>query len=522
MHARAPSVRTPCRAPIRSRRSAVLLFLLAAAVPSAAAAPKGDPRAFETLLAPPVSVEGEPAERWTLEQRMAHWKVPGVSIAVIRDGKVAWARGYGVLQAGRPEKVDTETVFSVGSVSKVGTAAAALRLVDAGKLALDRNVNDYLTRWKVPDNPYTAVRPVTLRGLMSHSAGLTVHGFGDFQPGEKLPTVIDTLEGRPPAKHEPVRVTLVPGTQFRYSGGGTTVEQLLIEETTGLDFPAATRQLVFEPLGMRRSTYENPLPPEHGNIAKAHGEDGSPQALPRGYEAMPEMGASGLWTTPSDYARLVIAFIDSYRGRPGSFLSAPLARQLLSEVGRSQVGLGPFLDGEGMDRRFSHGGANDSYRAWMEGHPGTGNGLVIFTNGTNGGELAGEIRAAIALAEGWSPGLSKSQRRRVPPLALSPQELEEKAGVYEVQEPLRTLEFRNRGSGVAYQVVHRDGRLYLRQGADRNVRLIPIDASRFLREDDDTHAYEFVRGYDGTVGRLIVHGDSADFTEAVKVGAAAR
>ncbi len=522
MHSVDPSVRRRRRRMPAGAVRATCLSLLLGAVPLLAAAQgRSDPRAFETLLAPPVGVAGEPAQRWTLQERMAHWKVPGVSIAVIRDGKVAWARGYGVLQVGAPEKVDTQTVVSVGSVSKVGAAAVALRLVDAGQLALDRNVNDYLTRWKVPDNQYTAVRPVTLRGLMSHSAGLTVHGFGDFQPGEQLPTVIDTLEGRPPAKHEPVRVTLVPGTQFRYSGGGTTVEQLLIEEVTGLDFPAAARRHVFEPLGMGRSSYENPLPPEHGNIAKAHGEDGSPQALPRGYEAMPEMAASGLWTTPSDYAKLVIAFIESYRGRSGSFLSAPLARQMLTEVGRSQAGLGPFLDGEGVDRRFSHGGANDSYRAWMEGHPATGNGLIIFTNGTNGSQLAAEIRRAIALAEGWSPGLSLSHRRTVAPLALSAQELEEKAGVYEVLEPLRLPEFRNRGSGVAYRVAHRDGRLLLAGRGDGS-RLIPIDASRFVSEDDETRVYEFVRGYDGKVSRLVVRGMSDDFTEAEKVGAPAR
>ena len=328
-------------------------------------------RTFEAALRPAVSVVGQPEERWTIAERMAHWKVPGLSITVIRDGKLAWAKGYGVLQAGGSEKVNAETVFSIGSVSKVGAAAVTLRLLDAGRLDLDRDVNGYLKRWKIPANGYTAVRPVTLRALLSHSAGLTVHGFSDFQPGDPLPSAIDTLEGRAPATNEPVRVIFTPGTRYQYSGGGTTVEQVVIEEITGLGFAAAAHRYVLEPLGMSRSTYENPLPEAQGNIAKAHDEQGRPVALPRGYEAMPEMAASGLWTTPTDYAKLIVALIESYRGK-GSFLRTDTARQMMTEAACSPVGLGPFLDGDGLERsllpfgreRFipRHDGGSSGYR----------------------------------------------------------------------------------------------------------------------------------------------------------------
>jgi CubicO group peptidase (beta-lactamase class C family) len=340
--------------------------------------------------------------RWTLEERMAHFRVPGVSIAVLDDGKVAWAKGYGVLQVGGSEPVDTETVFSVGSVSKVGAAAATLRLVDSGRLGLDRPVNDYLSAWQVPENELTAQVPVTLRRIMSHTAGLTVHGFADFQPDEDLPTTVQILESSGPAKNPAVFVDLLPGSEFRYSGGGVTVEQLVVEETMETDFPTAARMLVFEPLGMSRSTYENPVPASHGNIAKAHDGLGRPTALPRGYEAMPETAASGLWTTPTDYAKLVIAFIEAYNGAEDPFISHELAEDVMMRVAPSQFGLGPEIAGEAGMLRFRHGGANNSYKAYMEGHLVTGDGVIVFTNGTRGHQLYAEIIRAVAAAEGWS------------------------------------------------------------------------------------------------------------------------
>lgn len=330
----------------------------------------------------------------SIAERMEYYGVPGMSIAVIRDGKILWAKGYGVLQAGKNEPINTETVFSVGSVSKVGTAVTALRLVQQGQLELDRNVNDYLTKWQVPENQYTRRQPVTLRRIMSHTAGLTVHGFADFQPGERLPSTVQILEGSGPAKNRPIRVDIPIGSRFRYSGGGTTVEQLMIEEVTDKAFPEAVGGLVFRPLNMSRSSYQNPLPASHGNIAKAHDRNGNPRALPRGYEAMPEAGASGLWTTPSDIAKMLIAVMDSHAG-DSKFLSKEIVADMMSPVSPSEYGLGPRLSNQRGQTRFSHGGANDSYRAHFEGYLESKSGLVILTNGNRGTELIREIRESL-------------------------------------------------------------------------------------------------------------------------------
>jgi CubicO group peptidase (beta-lactamase class C family) len=470
-------------------------------------------RAAETGLRDAVEVQGGVQERWTIADRMKHWGVPGVSVAVIRDGKVAWAKGYGLKQAGTTDKIDTDTVFSVGSVSKVGAASVTLRLVDAGQLDLDRDVNEYLTRWKIPPNSFSSARPVTLRGILSHTAGLNVHGFPDFKPDAPVPTILETLQGKAPAVTEPVQVTHLPGTKLVYSGGGTTIEQLIIEERTGLDFPAAARRHVFDPLGMKRSTYQNPLPASHGNIAKAHDRDGKPTALPRGWETMPELAASGLWTTPSDYAKLMIALMDSYQGDANSFLTQELAVQMMTEVGPSRAGLGPFLDGQGLSRRFAHSGSNDSYKAYIEGYPAKGDGLVIFTNGRRGFRVINELRRAIAIAEGWPfTGVTA-----VPAVTLSVPQLAELTGLYMVAPAGGVVNTRHGVAAEAAYKVSADGtRLRISDASGvGQIELTAEDRTHFVADEDADVRVEFVRGYDGGIERLI-HRYGEYAVEAVK------
>ncbi len=339
----------------------------------------------------------------TLRARMDHYGVPGISVAVLRNGEVGWARGFGVKLVGTDDLVDTATVFSVASLSKVAAAATTLRLVNAGLLDLDRDVMDYLTSWSIPENPYTTESPVTLRRLMSHTAGTTVHGFADFQPGEALPTTVQILEGSGPAKNSPVVVSDEPGTIYRYSGGGTTIQQLVIEDVTGSPLASAAVEWVFDPLGLSRSSFVNPLPAGHGNIARAHDDRGRPTALPRGWEAMPEAAASGLWTSPSDYSRIVIALRNSWLGTPSSYISHDLGQDVMTKVRPGNFGLGPYLGGDGRSRYFSHGGSNESYKSYFRVFLESGHGAVVFTNGAGGSELVEEIIEALERIEGW-PG----------------------------------------------------------------------------------------------------------------------
>ncbi|MEO0438747.1 MAG: serine hydrolase domain-containing protein [Pseudomonadota bacterium] len=371
-------------------RALVFALLLASAVHA-----QQTSQPFETALQ-----DESGRQRWTLVERMDHYGVPGMSMALVRNFEISFTGTYGDRIKGK-EPVDTDTVFSVGSLSKTAAAMTALSLVSQGALDLDTDVNQYLTSWQIPGSRSANGKPVTLRRLLSHTSGTSVWGFGDFQPDEKLPSVLEILDGKDPAKNEPIRVVYEPGTDFRYSGGGITVAQLVTADVTGIDFEPLAERLVFSALGMSRSTFANPLPAAVGNIAHAYDSEGEPAALPRGWHGFAETGASGLWTTPTDYATMMLALIDSYRGGANSFLSQSVAQEALTSVPPSPHGLGPGVYGSGVDMIIRHSGANESYKAWYEFYPNRGEGVVIFTNGARGKELYSEILPAIRQQMNW-------------------------------------------------------------------------------------------------------------------------
>ena len=252
-------------------------------------------------LLPAVLIKGEPVQSSKLADRMAALHVPGVSIAVIHDGAIEWARGFGVMKLGG-SPVTPETLFQAASISKPVAALAALRLVQSGKLDLDADVNRYLQSWKVPDNEFTAKNKVTLRELLTHTAGMTVHGFAGYASGAPGPTLLQVLNGEKPANSPAIRVDTTPGTKWAYSGGGYVIVQQMLADVTGRPFPKLMREMVLGPIGMTRSTYEQPLPAARlAEAATPYRQDGTP--VPGGPHTYPEMAPAGLWTTPSDLAR---------------------------------------------------------------------------------------------------------------------------------------------------------------------------------------------------------------------------
>lgn len=344
--------------------------------------------------------EGMGLARWTLAERMAHYKTPGVSIAVVEGGRIAWARGFGVKEAGRPDAITPDTLFQVASISKPVAALATMRLVQDGKLSLDADVNDDLRSWKLPENELTATEKVTLRRILSHTAGLTVSGFAGFASDEPLPTLPQVLDGLAPAKNAPVRVEAVPGSLSQYSGGGITVMQVLVEDVTGIPYPELLRRTVLDPLGMRHSTYEQPLPASMApQAALAHDEEGN--VLPGKWHSYPMQAAAGLWTTPSDLARMIIDVQETYAGRSSRVVDQSSIRQMLT-VESPPFGLGFMVEGEGRNLRFSHNGINDGFRATFMGCAERGQGAVVMVN-ADSTELPFEILRSIAAEYDW-PG----------------------------------------------------------------------------------------------------------------------
>ncbi|MEM6300486.1 MAG: serine hydrolase domain-containing protein [Pseudomonadota bacterium] len=462
---------------------------------------------FEAGLRPALQQRGEEPVRWSLVERMDQHGVPGVSVVIMDDGEIIHARGYGTARADSDLPVDTETVFSVGSVSKIGAAMTAHALVAEGVLDLDTDVNQYLKRWTLPSDEAAPGKVITLRGLMSHTAGLNVHGFADFLPGEPLPGVVDVLSGRGPAKSAAVRVIHEPGSVSDYSGGGTTVTGLVISDSTGLSFNDAAQKYLFEPLGMTRSTYEQPLPAAHGNIANAHDGRGQPNAEPRGWHSFPEDAASGLWTTPSDAAAMLIALRDSYFGKEGAFLERAHAADVLTEVGPSRVGLGPFLRGSGATRRFGHEGSNESYKALAHMYLDSGKGAVIFTNGANGAKLYREMVRAIADAFDWP----ESYETLVDQRSLSSSHTDQFVGAY-AQAPLDPRDKRTTfGEMQRFRIVKHSTGLAMAitvpvdGGGQEDLKfpLQPMTRNHFVDEAGQRR-FEFVLGTYGVLEGIIV------------------
>src|ERR1700732_3845601 len=305
---------------------------------------------------PPIPLSGtEPRLQLNLEKLMQLYKVPGLSVAVMDNFKVAWAKGYGVTEAGGKDPVTVPTLFQAGSISKPVAATGTLSLVEHGKLSLDENVNQKLKSWQVPDNEFTKDQKVTLRRILSHSAGLTVHGFPGYEVGSPIPTLVQIFNGEPPANTMPIRVDFVPGTKFRYSGGGVTIEQQLVSDVTGVPFPQFMRETVFDRIGMADSTYEQPLSaPRAAAAATASHADGMP--VPGNWHIYPEMAAAGLWNTATDLAKFGIEIALSKQGKANHVLSEATAREMLKPQ-IDQDGLGFFLCQYKNAEEFGYNGA---------------------------------------------------------------------------------------------------------------------------------------------------------------------
>ena len=344
-----------------------------------------------------LALAGEPPLRLTLKQLMTALDVPGVSVAIIDDFKVVSARGYGVSAAGTKTPVTVHTLFQAASISKPVTAAATLALVEKGTLSLETDVNVALTSWKVPQNDFTKNHPVTLRQLISHIAGTSVHGFAGYEVNSPVPTVIQILDGQKPANNLPVRVDFQPGSQERYSGGGITIEQLLLTDVTGEPFAALLQRLVLGPAGMSESSFEQPLSEQRAKQAASGTRTNGKQVEGR-WHLYPELAAAGLWTTPTDLAKFAIEIA---RARQGSskILSQAMAQKMLTPW--EEGGACTFhLEKQNPDQ-FGHNGSNEGFQGLLTMNWKTGQGLVVLTNSDFGGRVNELLLRSVAKAWGW-------------------------------------------------------------------------------------------------------------------------
>jgi CubicO group peptidase (beta-lactamase class C family) len=430
-----------------------------------------------------VLIKGNPG--WTIQERMKHYKIPGVSIAIIHDFKVEWARSYGVKDLETNEPVTTETLFQAGSISKPVAAMVALKKVEQGKIALDENINNKLTSWKLPDNEFTARKKVTLANLLSHTGGLTVHGFPGYAVGKQIPTLPEVLDGTQPANTAAVRVNMEPGTMFRYSGGGTTIAQLAIMDIEKKPYPQIAQETVLGPLGMTSSTYSQPLPDAiRKKAASGYRRDG--KVVEGKIHVYPEMAAAGLWTTPTDLAKFVIEAQLSLQGKSNKVLAKETIAKMVTPFISDNVGLGFFIEKHGNGIYFGHGGADEGFRAGLLVHRDKGYGVAVMVNSDNG-EIINEIYRSVAKEYQWEDYLPQ-------PLEVVPVEankLDEYSGRFLVS-PDRVLTINREGA-----------KLFAQPTADQRFELQPISESEFVRRDQNIR-YTFVRGASGKVETLML------------------
>lgn len=416
-------------AKLPARRFAALGVILAlTACTHFGTTPPPNRRAVEHGLLPAIVLAGKRESGWSIEERMARYRVPGVSIAVINDGRIEWVAGYGVTRANGGEAVTGSTLFQAASISKLVTATAVLRLVQDGALDLDEDVNRRLRTWHLPPSDTSPGSAVTLRGLLSHSAGINVSGFAGYKAADVLPSLRQILEGEAPANSPAIRIVTRPGTIYRYSGGGYQIVQQLLEDATGFPFARVLEDRVLKPLAMTHSTFQFPLPEEQARHASfGHEYDGTP--IENGGNTYPESAAAGLWATPLDLARLGVALSKASAGRSTGVLDAASVDLMLTR-GAGDMGLGAGVHGQGGGLHFDHAGANRGFRAYLIVYPRTGQGVVVMSNGDGADDLVKEIVRGVAHAYDW-PDFAPAQRTAV---VIADTVLERHAGAFQVRE----------------------------------------------------------------------------------------
>lgn len=379
---------------------------------------------IENGLLPTYQVKGDTTITYNILDRMEHYNVPGVSIAIVEDGNIKWAKGYGMANTDTETKVDVNTIFQAGSISKPVAALSTLKLVEEGKLDLDTDVNTYLKDWQIPANKFTATEKVTLRRLLTHTAGMTVHGFPGYEQKDSFPTITQVLSGQ--GNTPKIFVDTIPNSIWRYSGGGYTLMEKIVEDTSNKTLDAYMAENFLTPLKMSNSTYEQPLSAKyHDNASAAYNSKGK---IAEGFwNNYPEQAAAGLWTTPTDLAKYAIEVQEIIAGKENGILSKKTIDQMLTKH-KNNWGLGPSLQWKNDSLIFRHGGKNRGFTNEFISFANKGNAVIIMTNADNGGKLIAEILRAVSKQYHW--GINHQQK--IETIEISLEKLNSLIGKYKL------------------------------------------------------------------------------------------
>ena len=425
----------------------------------------------ETNLIPPVFIEGD--STWTIQSRMKHYNVPGVSIAVIKDYEIAWIKSYGVIDKESQLPVTPQTLFQAGSISKPVSAYGALRMVEQNKIDLNKNINTYLKSWKIPENEFTKEKKVTLKNLLNHSGGLTVHGFLGYSPDLPTPTLLEIFNGKEPANSPPIFVDKIPEESFRYSGGGFTIMQQMMIDVEKKSFPLLMDDLVLQPLEMSNSTFNQPLQGEQLKAAATgYLPDGSMTKGKR--HTYPEMAAAGLWTNAEDLAKFTVNIQKTMKGESERVLSKSMTNTMLTPFVEDFTGLGFFINKMNDEKYFGHGGWDEGFSSKLIAHMDKGYGLVVLPN-SNHPEFIAEIIRAVALTYQWDKYVTKKRQ-----LKIDTNDSEKIAGRYQLRDE-NTVE-----------IYISENHLFRKNIGEKPVELLKISDTSYISRNDDERIVQFI------------------------------
>jgi CubicO group peptidase (beta-lactamase class C family) len=434
-----------------------------------------------------IQVQGQAGK--TLQERMAFYHVNGLSIAVVHNYRLEWARGYGWADSAEQRPVTVQTLFQAASISKSLNAVGVLKLAQEGKLNLYTDINNYLSSWKFPYDSLSKGKKITVANLLSHTAGLTIHGFPGYAKGDSLPTPGQILDGKRPANTGAVRSMYEPGKKSEYSGGGTTISQVIVMDITHLPYDRYMSEQVLNPLGMTSSFYTQPAPAgKQAILATGYHVNGN--VIEGKYHIYPEEAPAGLWTNPTDLCKYIIETQLAYEGKSAKVLSQEYTRLRLTPYIDSTAALGVFINKIGGISYFQHGGANEGFRSQYYGSLEGGNGVVVMVNSDNGNILQ-EVVASVATVYGWKDFYKPVLKTLFP---LRPEQLK----VYE-----GTFKYRGQRD-LSLQITAETTGLLLTQLWDgQRVSFLPESATSFFSPDAGLEI-KFIKGQDGAVTAISV------------------
>ena len=435
-------------------------------------------------------------KNWTLQERMTHYKIQGLSMAVVHKYKIEWAKAYGWADTADHRPVTTETRFQAGSISKSLNGVGVLTLVQDKKIDLYADINNYLTTWKFPYDSVAKTKKINPANLLSHTAGLTIHGFPGYAINEALPSLPQVLDGTKPANTKAVRSQFEPGLRYQYSGGGTTISQQMLMDVTHQPYDQYMRERVLKPMGMVNSSYTQP---PAKNTLLATGYKSSGKEVAGKYHVYPEQAAAGLWTTPTDLCKYIIETQLAYQGKSSKVLSQQTTQLRLTPYVDSSAALGVFIIKKGADTYFNHGGSDEGFLSVYYGSLTNGNGVVIMVNSDNGAILE-EVANSVATVYSW-PDFYKPITKK---LVVVPESiLETYVGAYELAPKF------------ILTITREKNRLFGQATGQGKFESFAESENKFFPKEFEAEV-EFVKDDSGKVTKLILY-QGGRKTEAKKI-----